>query len=684
MQRILLDRRYEIIRPLGRGYFGETFLAQDNRRMGRQCVVKHLQPGSNDPYTLHEAKLLFESEAISLEKLGKHDQIPDLFDYFQEENGEFYLVQEFIEGYPLHLEILPNKKLAENQVIDILKDVLGILSFVHNYQVIHRDIKPSNLMRRHKDQKIILIDFGAVKQVRTQIVNAQGQTCVTRIVGTPGYMPNEQLKGKPQFSSDIYALGVTAIEALTGVPPNQLQEDPRTTQIIWRDQAQVSSRLADILDKMVRSHWMQRYQSAEEVLKDLKNLPYVHTLRKKEPTYPRLFDRLRNYSQKLLIVSAILICGLGGLVGSRYFVVFLSNQAHNYFQQGIKKAETGDLNGAMANYTQTIQLNPNYTQAYKKRGDVLYNQGYYQEAVEDYTKVIRLNPKDDKAYNHLGNAHSRLQDYKQALEDYTQAIKLNPKYAQAYNGRGNAHFNLGDKQAAIEDYSKAIRLNPNYTEAFYNRANIYHELNQRQEAIEDYTQAIRINPKDDDFYLQRGLVYYEIDNKQAAIEDYTQAVRLNPDNDLAYYNRGISRYDLGDKKAAIADYTTAIKLNSNSAFAYNNRGLTYYELNKKQAAMKDFNQAIRIDSNNDYAYYNRGNARYDLGKKRQALADYQKAISINPNNGDFYLRRGLVRSEFKNKSKAIADYQKAAELYKVQGRKDDYQEVLNRINKLKS
>ncbi len=296
----ILDRRYKIISQLGRGYYGETYLAEDIRRMGRQCVVKRLHPGSNDPDTLREAKRLFDSEAKTLEKLGRHDQSPDLLDYFAE-NREFYLVQELVEGYPLST-VISTQRLSEPEVINILLDVLEVLTFVHQCQVIHRDIKPSNLMRRDKDGKIVLIDFGVIKQVHTQIVNGQGQTAFSRVIGTPGYMPNEQARGKPRFNSDIYALGMTAIEALTGVPPNPDGE------VIWHEPGQVSPQLAKILDKMVRSHFKERYQSADEVLYDLRNLRpndariYVPpTRRRRRRVKPKII---------LLAIGAILLLGL--------------------------------------------------------------------------------------------------------------------------------------------------------------------------------------------------------------------------------------------------------------------------------------------------------------------------------------------------------------------------------------
>ncbi|MBD2362076.1 serine/threonine protein kinase [Anabaena minutissima FACHB-250] len=269
----LLDGRYRIIQVLSAGGFGETYIAEDTRRIGNpRCVVKHLKPASDDPNYLKIARRLFYSEAETLEKLGDHNQIPRPLAYF-EEDEEFYLVQDFIEGRPLSAEMLPGQRWSESQVVEMLQDVLGILDFVHSYGVIHRDIKPDNLIRRVKDDKLVLIDFGAVKQVRSPLATNQSQMTATVAIGTPGYMPAEQGQGKPRPNSDIYALGMIGIQALTGRYPIQLQEDPNTGEVLWQNYAQVSDRLAAILNKMVRYDYRKdRYQSVGEVFQDIQLL----------------------------------------------------------------------------------------------------------------------------------------------------------------------------------------------------------------------------------------------------------------------------------------------------------------------------------------------------------------------------------------------------------------------------
>ncbi len=268
-----LGGRYQILKQLRKGGFGFTFLAEDTQRPGNpKCVVKQLQPIVPDPNTLREAQRLFQKEAEILETLGNHDQIPRLLAHF-EENQEFYLVQEFIAGHDLSAELPLSQQMSEAFVIKLLQEILEVLAFVHRHGVIHRDIKPSNI-RRRIDGKIVLIDFGSVKQISTQVVNFQKQTAFTIAIGTPGYLPSEQATGHPQFSSDVYAVGIIGIQALTGISPVQLLKDFFTHEIIWYNHAQVSSELAMILDKMVRYDFRQRYQSAVEALQALRELPF--------------------------------------------------------------------------------------------------------------------------------------------------------------------------------------------------------------------------------------------------------------------------------------------------------------------------------------------------------------------------------------------------------------------------
>ncbi|MDJ1182165.1 bifunctional serine/threonine-protein kinase/formylglycine-generating enzyme family protein [Roseofilum casamattae] len=268
----VLASRYQIKRELGHGGFGKTFLARDRYLPGSPlCVVKQLKPQFSDRQGLKIAKRLFQAEAETLQILGKHPQIPQLLAYFNQE-GEFYLVQEYIEGRDLSSEIQLDRKWSPAETIQLLLDILIPLEFVHQNQVIHRDIKPSNLIRRKSDRSIVLIDFGAVKQEFSELTKLN-QTVLTVRIGTEGYMPGEQAVGRPKQASDIYALGNIAIEALTGRVASLLPRDPKTDEILWHSFApNIDREFREVLDTMVRRDFLYRYASASDALKALRKL----------------------------------------------------------------------------------------------------------------------------------------------------------------------------------------------------------------------------------------------------------------------------------------------------------------------------------------------------------------------------------------------------------------------------
>ncbi|MEG4350133.1 bifunctional serine/threonine-protein kinase/ABC transporter substrate-binding protein [Microcoleus sp. LAD1_D5] len=270
----ILHERYEILALLGEGGFARTYTAvQINQPNNPLCVVKEIPfPPSNDPRVLERARNRFEREASALRRLGNNSRIPELFDSF-EENDYFYLVQEYVKGHRLSQELTAGDRWNEKKTVAFLREVLEILKSVHQENIIHRDITPSNLIRRKTDKKIVLIDFGAVKEIGTFTSNSTGEIFSSQAIGTRGYMPAEQhdTRSLPQPYNDIYAVGIIAIQALTGRRPTYLPQDPETGEIVWDYliSEPVSDKLKNILTKMVRFHFQDRYQSVHEVLQDL-------------------------------------------------------------------------------------------------------------------------------------------------------------------------------------------------------------------------------------------------------------------------------------------------------------------------------------------------------------------------------------------------------------------------------
>lgn len=270
MQGKILREKYRIKQKIsGKSGFGETYIAESlSSRDDKLYVVKKLKPTIRDPRIWEQ----FSREASVLKELGQfHRSIPKVYDYFQQ-NKQYYLVQEHIDGHDLTDEILPGKRWNEAQTREFLAEILEILVFVHDRKILHMDIKPANIMRRNGDRHLMVIDFGSMKRISTQVLE-NGEIRInpnSLVFCTPGYAPIEQMNCNPHFfSSDIYAVGITAIQALTGISAIELSKDKGT--VIWRDEVRdcVSNDFADFLSKMVSFDYTNRYQNAKIALKEL-------------------------------------------------------------------------------------------------------------------------------------------------------------------------------------------------------------------------------------------------------------------------------------------------------------------------------------------------------------------------------------------------------------------------------
>jgi serine/threonine protein kinase len=309
---MLLQNRYRIIQDLASGGFGETFLAEDTHMpSSRHCVIKQLKPINQDPNIYQLVKDRFQKEAALLEKLGQGNRhIPELYGYF-EEQGQFYLVQEWIEGETLSTLVQKQGRLSEIIVKDILVKILPILDFIQSQHIIHRDIKPDNIILRKTDSSPVLIDFGAVKETMGTIMASSGNSTSSIVIGTPGFMPSEQMAGRPVYSSDLYALGLTAIYMLTGKIPQELETDPMTGDLKWQQYApHVSQEFAEVLSRAIQNHPRERFVTAQTMLNALvgKITPITPTQPANPPIpptipSPQVPNPLSNSGESTVVVS---------------------------------------------------------------------------------------------------------------------------------------------------------------------------------------------------------------------------------------------------------------------------------------------------------------------------------------------------------------------------------------------
>jgi eukaryotic-like serine/threonine-protein kinase len=294
---IVVDGRYQIIKRLGKGGFAHTYLAKNLMAPGEpKCVVKQLRPKVEHPRMLQ----LFKLEAAILARF-KHSQIPKMVECF-EHQGDRFLVQDFVAGDDLSKEFTIGHQWSEAKVIRFLREMLKVLGYVHQKKAIHRDIKPTNIIRRWDNGQLCLIDFGAVQDLECESI-------APTVVGTPGYHAPEQAEGVATFSSDIYALGMTAIQFLTGHYPLHLPRN-ESKEVVWRDLTSISDRLATILEQMTRVDEIDRYECTTAVLADLETLPLAGEDENLGlPT--QLLDRSSHQELTSKIMAVAVLLGLG-------------------------------------------------------------------------------------------------------------------------------------------------------------------------------------------------------------------------------------------------------------------------------------------------------------------------------------------------------------------------------------
>jgi serine/threonine protein kinase/tetratricopeptide (TPR) repeat protein len=736
---LLLRNRYRIIQPLGQGGFGKTFIAQDIDKLNEQCVVKQLSAQLQGTQAKEKSIELFNREAQQLQKLQKNDQIPDLMAYF-EENSQLYLVQELINGHTLLQELEQQGRFNELQIRQILWDLLPVLAFVHDQGVIHRDLKPENVLRRQEDQRLILIDFGISKQL-----SHATSTSASILAGSWGYAAPEQMRegGSVGPASDLYALGAICFHLLTGVNPWSLwQMQGYSWLTAWQThlQGQLSPDLVHVLNQLLQFEPRQRYNSAHEVLRDLQPaqpyaqpgqphysqspqqppqpqysqspqypqqpqyqqpsaaapgpaayppsqpqypqapqgappgyappafasssypqgyqppLPQGHSASPSGPpptqalyppglrpnTLPSSGTRAESGVAKIVGIGVGVFMALALGIGLIYRFAF-APEPEIKGQASVVSPEPGPTSEASPETISPADADRYFDSAYKK-----YEAGDYEGAIADYNKAIAGDPSNQAAYYNRALAKRRNGDAEGAVLDYDKAIELNPKDAVAFDSRGYAKATLGQYEAAIVDYNKAIELDPSQANPFNNRGNARADLGDHQAAIKDYNEAIRLDSKFAWPYNNRGLSKRQLGDTKGAIPDYDKAIQLDPEFTDAYVNRGVARSILGEHQGALADYNVAIKLNPEDALAHNNRGITKQDLGDLPGSLKDYDRAIALDPSYANAYYNRGDAHEENGSKTLALQDFRKAAS----------------------------------LYQQQGRTEDYQDTLERIQDL--
>jgi serine/threonine protein kinase/sRNA-binding regulator protein Hfq len=550
----LLQGRYQIVQSLGAGVFGQTYIALDvDYPDNPKCVVKQIKVSSFESNYLDTLRLLFLTETETLKLLGSHQQIPEFIACF-EENKRFYLVQEYIEGHALTAELPISQEWgclwSESEVVEFLLDVLNILEFVHSQGVIHCDIKPENLIRRAVDGKLVLIDFGSIQSIDFGI--GAELPIHTIPVTSLGYIPPEQFIGETQPNSDIYALGMIAIQALTGLEPLKLKADPYTNEIIWRSpNTPVNDYLAAVLSQMIRYDYQKRFQSAGEVLRVLKQIIW-----EPQPADNEFFlettieddDSQKSASGKLSPLFTGMKVGLAAnslLMGFGVYSLVNTSPAYSETEtlsQATKEYQAGDLQEAIT----LVKSIPSHSNVYPEAQATIEEwQEQWQVAAQQYQ--IALAASYESRWSDVLDAVRQIPDilyWRSKTDKLVQQAYINIE-AQTQDLLAKAY-----ESANIKDFSKALqylRQIPKESSAGaivqdklaeYNRkrqirAAYFLNKAYHQASIGNFDRAVKLLkniPKDTLVYAEAEVKLNEYTRKQRVLAEHRKVVSVKRTN----------------------------------------------------------------------------------------------------------------------------------------------------------
>ncbi|MTJ08975.1 MULTISPECIES: tetratricopeptide repeat protein [unclassified Anabaena] len=359
---------------------------------------------------------------------------------------------------------------------------------------------------------------------------------------------------------------------------------------------------------------------------------------------------------------------------------------NEFYHRGLEKAQQKNYAGAIEDFNAAIQENPNFSKAYIQRGLAYYDSGAILQAVDDYSKAIKLDELSVEAFYCRALARLTLKNLPGTLDDVEKVIRLNPLYAAAYDLRGMVRRKQGYIQEAIANFKKAaeLYLEQKDKDKCYSCLEKIKQLQSPEKSIQPVTKSAPESIISTNQYFQQLLAKAEQGETSAAIADLNWVLKADPNDAQAYCCRGVVQCKLGNYHEAIADFNHALQLNFQDGIVYRNRGKARSQIGDYQGALSDLNQALQKQPEDPLVYVARGNIYRSMSDYLKAIQDYSQALQLNPNYAPAYYHRGLVYTLLEEIQNAISDYQKAVSIYCEQEDWENYQQVLNSLQKIQT
>ncbi|MCC0177591.1 tetratricopeptide repeat protein [Waterburya agarophytonicola K14] len=657
--------RYLIASYLGGKSGVETYLADNlHRQYQSPCLIKQIELPNIHGSGKVKIERRFAEELSILERLGYHDQIPQLWDHF-EENEEFYLVQEYIQGENLAQKI-EQQNLSTLEVVRILASSLSVLNFIHQNRIIHRNIKPSNLMIRSDNRQVVITDFGILMDIK----NPPNVTIdSSRQEDKSNYWSPEQIAGRPTINSDLYALGMSAIEALTNIKPATIVRNKQTGKLLWAQNLQIDRRLVKIIDKMIDLDLGQRYPSAEKALRDLQKINVLDRASKQpRKSSNRITNRLKTPKLKIGTFLAIGILGVICLLGSIEFA-FPTVRPIYYWYRG-NSLLPKEPQAALDIITKAIDLKPESTIAWSGRGDALYSLQRYPEALEAYAEAARLDKTDWQSWKKQGDTLYKLERFPEAIALYDRALALEKDSGQLYNHRGKALYELTDYESALMMQQKALEIDRLNAVFLSDLAKNLIKLGKYYDALTALNRVQVSQPYNMKLWQDKAIVLEALNRPQEVAQvdfevtrNYNKILKQQPQNQKVWLSQGDFFAVRQMYSQAIQSYQQAVKIQPNFYQGWLALGKTLAQTEQNESALSALDRALDIRPNSYLAWQAKGLIyQNNQNNLTQAIASYDRAIAIESDYAPLWRDLGLALSQQGNYTQAIESLTKAAQL----------------------